>query len=387
MRSPRQIQRSVFVWGFLLASSLLWPVAGVGQGSKNPEESRLEEADMGAGPRPQLAPAGASQRQFMEMKKQFEKEYFSAGRSKRQVFVKYLGALGAEAILDFLEATYPRCHGQAHEFGQALFARLKEIGPALRECKTRCTSGCMHGVLMEVFAGSRLGAGGATSEQHVIFDDVVTQMTRLCGEGEMSSLYKPGNCAHGVGHALMVVTGHEVEKSLSGCSGFGQPAMEYYCATGIFMEYLVTGRRDDDPRLNLLHFPCDTFTRFPAACYRYKASQMLRVLGKDVGKVAAECLKLPPRLRLGCFHGLGSVHRGPIFENPSVLAKVCRHGSPADQAVCIEGAIEKLADFDERRAMAACATLDGANAEVCQAAAREKMYRLTKPTMELYTAR
>ncbi|MCI0410650.1 MAG: hypothetical protein L0191_19175 [Acidobacteria bacterium] len=322
----------------------------------------------------------------MKAKEQFAKEYFSAGRRKRPVFEKHLGELGAQAMLDFLEATYPHCHGQAHEFGQALFARLKDIGPALRECKTRCTSGCMHGVLMEVFAGTRLGSGGVTSEHHVIFDDVVTQMTRLCAEREMTSLHKPGNCAHGVGHALMVVTGHDVEKSLEGCSAFGNPAMAYYCATGIFMEYLLTGRRDD-PRLNHLHFPCDTFTRFPAACYRYKVPQMLRALGQDARKVAAECLKLPPRLRLGCFHGLGTVHLGPILKNPSVLPQACSHGGPADQAVCIEGAIEKLSDFDERRAMAACATLDGDNAEVCQAAAQEKMYRLTKPTMELYIAR
>jgi hypothetical protein len=55
--------------------------------------------------------------------------------------------------------------------------------------------------------------------------------------------------------------------------------------------------------------------------------------------------------------------------------------------MCIEGVTEKLSDYDERRAVAACAVLDGANAEVCRAAAQEKMYRLDKPTMELYTAR
>ncbi|MGH2398159.1 MAG: hypothetical protein ACRDFW_14545, partial [bacterium] len=304
---------------------------------------------MGVVSRPPPAPDGATQQQSKEIKKRFSKEYFAARGSKRPVFDKYLGALGAQAILDFLEVTYTFCHGQAHEFGQALFARLKEIGPALRECKSRCTSGCMHGVLMEVFAGKRLGSVGDKSERHVKFDDVVAQMTQLCGGPEMSSLHEPGNCAHGVGHALMVVTGDDVEKSLEGCSAFGQAAMEYYCATGIFMEHLMTGRRAD-PRLDLLHFPCDTFTRFPAACYRYKASEMLRAFGGDTGRVAAECLRLPPRLRLGCFHGLGNATSRLISNNPGALAQVCRHGNPADQAICIEGAIEKLADFDERRA-------------------------------------
>ncbi len=51
--------------------------------------------------------------------------------------------------------------------------------------------------------------------------------------------------------------------------------------------------------------------------------------------------------------------------------------------MCIEGAIEKLADGNEQKAWAACASLVGENAIVCKAAAREKMYRLHKPTMPL----
>ena len=55
-----------------------------------------------------------------------------------------------------------------------------------------------------------------------------------------------------------------------------------------------------------------------------------------------------------------------------------------DQIMCIEGVIEKMADFDEARAMAVCSILTGDHAKICQAGAREKMYRLEKPTMILY---
>ena len=52
--------------------------------------------------------------------------------------------------------------------------------------------------------------------------------------------------------------------------------------------------------------------------------------------------------------------------------------------MCIEGAVEKLAEYNEERANAACATLDGGMADICTTAAREKMYRLHKPPIELY---
>ena len=52
--------------------------------------------------------------------------------------------------------------------------------------------------------------------------------------------------------------------------------------------------------------------------------------------------------------------------------------------MCIEGAVEKLAEYHEAQAHAACATLAGGMADLCTTAAREKMYRLHKPTIELY---
>ena len=73
-----------------------------------------------------------------------------------------------------------------------------------------------------------------------------------------------------------------------------------------------------------------------------------------------------------------------IGRHPALLPAVCLHGIPEDQIMCIEGAIEKLADFNEEKAQAACATLDGGMADLCQTAAREKMYRLHKPTIELH---
>jgi len=372
MLKTRWLQWSVLLWSCVLLAHLTPPAVMASQDSRNPGASRLDEIEMGIQRGKDIVPRSAAATDD-ETSLRFKREYFSAGGRKRPVFAKYLSVLGAEKILDVLEAIYPLCHGEAHELGQAIFARVKEINLALRECKTRCTTGCMHGVLMEAFGKATLL-------------DVTTQMVSFCGESELTQMHRSGNCAHGMGHALMISSGHDIQKSLTACSSFPNLAMEYYCATGVFMEHMMTGK-SKHRRPESLHSPCDLYTRYPAACYRYKVPQLLHALGGDTDKIVDACSALAPALRLGCFHGVGAAHIRAIARKPGLLSTVCRHGTPDERVICIEGAIEALAEFDEPRAMAACATLDGESAVVCSAAARGKMYSLTKPSMALYYSR
>ena len=72
------------------------------------------------------------------------------------------------------------------------------------------------------------------------------------------------------------------------------------------------------------------------------------------------------------------------MKNPKLLSDTCKYGTSNDQAICIEGAIEKLADYDRVKATDAGESLEGENRKVCLAAAQGTMYRLNKPTMGLY---
>src|SRR5712691_3710453 len=361
------------LWCVLALSLALSACLSSRQSNGSPEALLPDEiGEMGTGSGKAVAPS----HEIMpaeETKRQFEKAYFSAGAQKRPVFAKYLKTLGPGAILDFLEATYPACHGQAHELGQVIFDQVQEIGLAMRACQTRCTSGCMHGVLKEAFGGSSL-------------DDLAKQVDHFCQEGAMSQRHKPGNCAHGIGHALMVIVEPDLTKAIASCALFSNAAMEYYCASGVFMEFFAgeKTRQGEERQPRGLHFPCDTSLRFPAACYRYKVPHLLRTFGQDRARVVQECRQLPRARRLGCFHGLGAALTVEIGRHPALLPAVCLHGTPEDQIMCIEGAVEKLAEYNEAQAQAACATLDGGIADICTTAAREKMYRLHKPTIELY---
>jgi hypothetical protein len=299
----------------------------------------------------------------------FEDEYEDSIRNPRPVFDKYLPALGAAAMLDFLELRYPGCHAQSHELGQALFAMSRDLETALRRCDTRCTSGCMHGVVTEALGGADVGA-------------LTARMEEFCREGEMASLHRPGNCAHGLGHALMFVTGGSVDRSIDGCLGFGREAMQYYCASGVFMEQFVRDSTRGRAAPSLLA-PCDAEALFPGACYRYKGAQMLATLG-GTDEVAAECGRLEDLQRRGCFHGLGYAAITLIMNDPERLTRVCADGSRDDQVVCIEGVVEKLADVNEGRAKGACAFIENGMRPVCDAAVQRKMYALENPTFGLY---
>jgi len=303
---------------------------------------------------------------------QFKEDYRAAEEAERptvDLFEKYLPLVGASALLDVLEATYPACHGQAHDLGKALFATSHDLSAALRTCVARCTSGCMHGAVAAAFGSSTLAA-------------ITAQMNTFCEQGEIARLHKPGNCAHAFGHAFMLVTGGDVRQSVDACLGFAKEGLQYYCATGVYMEKLITGPPTATPPPSW-QYPCDEEKLFPTACYRYKAVQLLDRPG-DVAQFTRACLELEASQQRGCFHGLGHAMTEEVFTNPAQLAPLCRHGSLTDQIVCIEGAIEKLADYDEARARAACASLSDNLRPVCEQAANDKMYSLTKTTFALY---
>lgn len=290
----------------------------------------------------------------------------------RPVYKKYLPILGVGAILDYLEQN-PYCHGEAHNLGKELYAQTRNISQSLSLCGSRCTGGCMHGVLVEAFGDQS-------------YEEWVSTMDGFCQSKEMLRDHKPGNCAHAMGHALMLSNNGDLAGSLKACDEFKQPGMDYYCATGVYMQYQVMlqeGKSPYDERL--LSTVCGKEERFPAACYRYMLRVIRRPLGDDRERLIATCLsQIDIRHQSGCFHGLGNLYFPQMLRRPVLLAEICGHRDAEIQALCIEGAIEKLADFDSVQAERLCSTLTGNNLETCMAATRHKMYSLDKPTMKLY---
>jgi hypothetical protein len=306
-----------------------------------------------------------------ELLRDFQVDYNNAQGDYRAVFQRYLEPLGAAAMLRALEDGFPRCHTQAHELGAAVYESIGDLGLAVEICGDGCTAGCMHGAVREALGSRPLG-------------EVRRTLRYFCATDAMAELFPKGNCAHALGLAAMAAAGGDLQQALRVCSGHAEPAMEYYCATGVYSEYFGEATQLDLRVVLELHFPCSETTSFPVACYRYKGPLMHRALKGDAEAQQDACLTLSGAARRGCFHGLGVARLPEVFENPSLLAVACAEGNKNDRILCIEGVVEKLADYDDDRALEACASLSGRMGKACLRAAEEKMYRLDKKSLPLY---
>jgi len=304
----------------------------------------------------------------------FVKKLRYAGKNKRPLYEEYINVIGANGILDGIEKLWPKCHSQAHDLGKIIFGQVHDIGKSLRICAGRCYSACMHGVLMEALTEEH------ADDRHIDIAALKPVMNALCYKNtEILSSYSPGDCAHGVGHALMFLAGYDIPKAVGVCAEFDNPAMEYYCATGAYMEYV--GKHDrEDAKIRSLFYPCVN-NDYPAACLRYKMTNVVRrhyLAKKKIDELVHECEKLSGKFRLGCFHGLGNGHMWGIAHDKMSIKEVCLHGPEDEQFMCIEGAMERMGKYSEKRALEVCEELEGKNKETCLIAVEHKMYSMEK---------
>lgn len=225
------------------------------------------------------------------------------------------------------------CHGSAHHLGRMAFA---EYGAAAAfGLDESCQSGMRHGVMEQLFVGRGIAN---------LADDVDV----LCPDA--SNAFGRHQCFHGVGHGVMAWTAYELEDALGICGRLSDEAGQRSCYSGVFMENVVSGlsgavgQRSTYVNAEDPHYPCNALPeRYVNDCYWYQTSQMLNVLGQDLGKVAETCLDAPAIGRRSCFgsygRDVGAMHRG----NPYLVVQYCRlPESLMHRGDCIDGAARTL---------------------------------------------
>ena len=311
-------------------------------------------------------------------------------RHARALYEEFLPRIGANGLRESIQQAYPACHDEGHDLGKVIFAKLRDVGTALESCADACASGCMHGVLMEFFTDSgATAAGQPTGGEHpggqhdhsarLTTEQVARRIPTMCDSPAFTRMYRPGDCAHGVGHAAMFLSSYDLDRSIALCEHFPTYPMKYYCATGAYMEYRLTRSAADYPVHGAL-YPCDRVP-YPAACFRYVFTYTLPRLyraGGSLDDVTEKCLALEGKYRLGCFHGIGNAHMRVVSQGRLSLDAVCSAGSRDDQTACIEGAMERLGKFSPTVAAERCEALSGWRKDVCSAATQRKMYDMDK---------
>lgn len=311
--------------------------------------------------------------QTAALRAQFEAELRAIqGDELRALYTVWIDRIGANGIVDTLKRVEPGCHGRGHDLGKLLFEKIGEIQRALASCEEVCNSGCMHGVFRQAMSGE--AARGADGRM-----DPVRLAARVEADCGANGEYPIGDCIHGLGHAFMYEADYDVAGAIALCDRLGDHARRYYCATGAYMELAnnpPTGYLDGKS----IYFPCDQ-SPYPAACFRYRFPVSLPEFyggGGGFPELAQGCESLAQPYRRGCFHGIGNGHLRMLIRTPEALGELCARGDRDDQAVCIEGALERMARYHNALARRACASLNDWRAGVCEESLKRGLYAMDR---------
>jgi len=306
-------------------------------------------------------------------------------KEQREVYEQYIDEIGSNGLIKVVNELNPTCHSEGHELGKVFYAEVGELASALAACEDACYSGCTHGVLMEAFTLTEHGHVGTPQdhEHHIGTEEVYPKLSTLCTQ---NIGIRPGDCAHGLGHAMTALNEYNTLEAEKGCAFFYNKSMEYYCATGVYMEFV--GQPSEKQKNKPLFEPCDT-SKFPAACFRYIMPLVFRNVTAQLGpggihEVIKGCKQLSEFARIGCFHGVGNAHMPFIAGGAIELGEICGFGNEQDQLSCIDGAIERLSKYHGKDiALEICARLEDEQKELCIAGAEGQLYRTNK-SFELY---
>jgi len=310
----------------------------------------------------------------------------------RSIYEKYIDQIGANGMIAEIQKMDPSCHFEGHDLGKVIFAKVGTIGESLSICQDACYSGCMHGVFMEAFKQKQddyqkthpLQPGEDPEDhEHVNLDVVKESIPGICDDPGVKSSYRPGDCAHGVGHAVMYLAMYDWKKAIDTCNLFTDHKLAYYCATGAYMEYVtIKGDSDAIDLKKSIFYPCDQ-GEYPAACFFSKLGDSIRVnqtRGGKVSEVIRACLAMPKMQQLGCFHGFGNAYIGPLQENTMKISDLCSIGTMEDKEMCVEGAMMRIGKYHFEKGQEICSLqLSGTLQSICFDAVSQRMYGLDRP--------
>lgn len=208
------------------------------------------------------------------------------------------------------------CHGFLHAISRHEYEETQDAAKLFSQCTLTCFAACYHGGA-EGYLRAVFEKGGGEAEIHQAILDVCDRMPNDA-PGALRS-----ECIHGIGHALMFVTGGDLPKSLTLCDTLTK-IESVICYGGAFMENLpnLTARehpplfvKADDPL-----YPCNSPVikdHQRERCYSFHGSYFIYISDSDWQKASLLCLKVPAEYQGGCFWYMGlSALRGSELVMP-----------------------------------------------------------------------
>jgi hypothetical protein len=256
------------------------------------------------------------------------------------------------------------CHAVTHAIGQAAARKYGDLAEAFSHGDNACGSGYYHGVLQ--------GVAFATGRAKLLSDlDVVC--AGIPGKERRSLDYF--NCVHGLGHAIMAVTGDGLFDALHDCDRLTGAMEQNACINGVFMENLIVDGAHGGHYSKYLKpseplYPCTSVgEKYKAECFDMQTSYALGVVRGDFAKVFALCATVGAPFRTNCYQSLGrdaaTISRNQV---PGTVA-TCNLGADREQrSYCVLGAVLDFVYYyhSDVQAQQLCAAVEAALRDGCR---------------------
>jgi hypothetical protein len=319
-------------------------------------------------------------------------EFLMVPASDRRVKI----AMGALDAMGAKDADIKRDgHVYAHAIGIAAAKGAKDVEQPFRECSEAYQSGCYHGVIQAWFAQLDKIEGPETNA--------------LCEPFRKSESERwiRFQCVHGMGHGLMMLYDHDLNKGLAGCDLLSDWWDRQSCYGGAFMENIVNVTNPHHPASMLEHhgsmagmedmpgmnhenatkfkavdpnnqqYPCSIMPeRYLRSCYEMQTSVMLYNNNGNLAGAAKDCDSAPKEYKVTCFASLGRDISAYSEQNHAEAIKMCSSSNPKYLPYCYLGVVKNLIDLDARATsgLSFCRDIKDVNGKnVCYSAVGEQI--------------
>ena len=259
-------------------------------------------------------------------------------------YTDYAETAGVQVAIDTLRTRsktdpvlYASCHNTMHTLGRVAYRAYGSLPVSFQYADYFCWSGYYHGVVEGALRGVR-----EESVSRETLRDLCSPTTAM--EPRSSDQF---NCIHGIGHALMYMTGNNLPQSLKRCEDLGDDWSVQHCATGVFMENTLADGADHKSAYlptEDMHYPCTIVdVRFKEACYLVQSGLIIKKFAGDFAQSFAFCDAIPePGLRTQCARGLGKEAAQRGFYDKVTAARTCERAPSELIADCFFGVISDL---------------------------------------------
>lgn len=271
-------------------------------------------------------------------------------------------------------------HVIAHALGRFIVGRRDGDPAVYAECREVFQAGCNHGVMEAYFASARAATPDAVAPRAL--DSLCDRITRP-GAARLVSL----ECAHGMGHGLIVRYRGDVRGALAACDHLTDADARRECHDGVFMENAVRATSSADMRVGTAAVeagaaarqqpplarrgdpssPCNGIDeRYRDACWTYQPIIALEEAAGDQRKLIAVCEEAPPAFRDDCFFGIGKQATG-WWQDERRVAGLCESIAAPGDSACVAGAADSYLDemWTGDRAMIFCGAVAAARKDAC----------------------